>query len=566
MKPWHQRDPARYEAERGCWGRLGFTEGLDHGLVTFTGSLKVRGGGRGVPQHGDFELRVTYPAGFPYRPPEVEFLNPAIRGSRHQSPSGAPCLFEPRAWTQHATATQFTAKLRSWLMAHLTGSFARELALYELPDYFDYSPLTVLAGDQTMQRFRHAARGRFSVLVTPGRQLAVLKTIDKKEASPEVVEALFTEPGVEHKRRNGRWFRLKRQPPALRDTRELATLLRREGHDFVDHRKPTAHGLIGLIFTDEVLDEERLLLLDFAAPRDSRPKATGGWPLRAPWVGLTAHEDLFKRLQGVRDREQSRELRQANALMLGAGAIGSTTALALAREGIGGFIVADHDTLRPGNVMRHACDLSNVGQSKAAAVAQSIKQVNPDAQAWTITSDLTDPQRLSELFAGDDFEEPPKPDLVISAIGDDVPETLVCEVAAQHDVPVLFVRTLHNGDLFRLALFRPGRGDACIDCMALHAEDEHPGFIQPPEEPLPSVYDAGCATAAEPGAGLASQTAGVFAAKRALRLLVDETVPDTNQWVWVDRALPAATDVRLHWADTMHGTQLPTHPECLVCT
>ena len=63
----------------------------------------------------------------------------------------------------------------------------------------------------------------------------------------------------------------------------------------------------------------------------------------------------------------SLELEDMRVVCFGLGAIGSPMALALAREGVGKFTLCDPDTLRPGNIIRHALDLLSVGQFKAEA-------------------------------------------------------------------------------------------------------------------------------------------------------------------------------------------------------
>jgi len=226
-------------------------------------------------------------------------------------------------------------------------------------------------------------------------------------------------------------------------------------------------------------------------------------------------------------------------------------------------VLCDPDRLRPGNVMRHALDLFAVGELKSEATEVALGRVNPYAGTWSETQNLSDPGVLANLMASDSPVH--GADIVVSAIGDDAVEGLVSEVAVETvSAPVLFVRTLHDGDLVRLMLLRPGQDDACLECLRLHAEDGHPDFIDSPDSELQPVFDAGCATAAQPGAGVASRQAAVFAAKRSLDVLLDVD-GDMNHWLWVDRAIPTAPDARLHKAETMYAAHLPPHPACPFC-
>lgn len=562
MKPWHERDADRYEAERRFWLRNGFDEESAAEKVSFVGSVEVRSGGRDrKPERRHFKVRVTYPDGFPYLPPNVEFIDPRIRRARHQSPGGAPCLFPPRAWTQFVPASEVHNALRRWLNSWMTGSFPRELALYELPEYFGWSALSVLTPPGVFDVFSGKRRGTFGVLCADGRDLAVLKSVDGTAVARDLLEGLRIGSEVKQTTRNGKWFRLTEQPEFIRHTSELAQVLRRNGHQGCDAgRSPTEHGLVGLVFTDDVLGDERLLLLDYSAPgRKARPTPQG-WPVRAPQTYIVSREELFRRLEGVRDADA---LDERNVIILGTGAIGSSLAFDLMREGVGGLVLCDPDRLRPGNVMRHALDLFAVGELKSEATEVALGRVNPYAETWSETQNLSDPGVLANLMASDSPVH--GADIVVSAIGDDAVEGLVSEVAVETvSAPVLFVRTLHDGDLVRLMLLRPGQDDACLECLRLHAEDGHPDFIDSPDSELQPVFDAGCATAAQPGAGVASRQAAVFAAKRSLDVLLDAD-GDMNHWLWVDRAIPTAPDARLHKAETMYAAHLPPHPACPFC-
>ena len=60
---------------------------------------------------------------------------------------------------------------------------------------------------------------------------------------------------------------------------------------------------------------------------------------------MISHEELYRRLEGVRDPDA---LKESIVVVLGAGAIGSSLTLDLVREGVGGVVVCDPDSLRPG--------------------------------------------------------------------------------------------------------------------------------------------------------------------------------------------------------------------------
>jgi len=103
-----------------------------------------------------------------------------------------------------------------------------------------------------------------------------------------------------------------------------------------------------------------------------------GWPVRAPQIYTVSHDELFRRLEGVRDVAHA--LKEKHVVCFGLGAIGSSLAIALTREGVGSFALCDPDTLRPGKVIRPALDLLSVGQCKAEAVESALGRINPSVR------------------------------------------------------------------------------------------------------------------------------------------------------------------------------------------
>jgi molybdopterin/thiamine biosynthesis adenylyltransferase len=240
----------------------------------------------------------------------------------------------------------------------------------------------------------------------------------------------------------------------------------------------------------------------------------------------------------------------------GLGAIGSPLALALAREGVGDFMLCDPDTLRLGNIIRHALDLSSVGQYKAEAVESALARINPVVATDSETESLTNPDMIAARLRN--------ADLAVLAIGDDPLEEFIAEVLAtsEHPAPLVLVRTLHAGSAFRIALVRPGL-DACLRCLVDYQTEQHPDWISVPRSELADVYDAGCAAPARPGAGLTGQQAASFAAARALEVL-EGRAGESNHWLWVERPIPDA-DARLQTPMRLHQAQFKPRHGCPVC-
>src|SRR2546428_11347809 len=80
-----------------------------------------------------------------------------------------------------------------------------------------------------------------------------------------------------------------------------------------------------------------------------------------------------------RNPKEREMLRKKHLVIVGVGSVGSAIALMAARAGVGKFTLIDPDALTPENVCRHFCDLSQIGRSKAYALSELIRRINPQA-------------------------------------------------------------------------------------------------------------------------------------------------------------------------------------------
>ena len=556
MKAWQERFPDIYTEDRDYWLSKGFQETpLADGIIAFTGTVTVRMKGESALEHHPFKLRVKYPPGYPYVAPSVEFLDPKIKRARHQGTDGSPCLFPPSAWTRTFPASEIYAATERWLAYHLAGHFPRELAIYELPEYFAWTPFSVLAPPSMLDAMAGLERGSFTVDELVGQDLGVVRSIDEQQIGQELEDAIAPRRTRKRERLVSRWYRLAEEPPAMQYTVELERILKRSGHHAsFTARRPRAKELIALVFPDSALGEERILLLDIGvASQKATPEVGKGWPIRAPQLYPVSHEELYRRLEGVRDLAR---LEEKHVACFGLGAIGSPLALALTREGVGSFGLYDPDILRPGNVVRHALDLLSVGQPKAEALESALARINPSVRTLPDVEHLSHPDVIAAKIT--------RADLVVAAIGNDLTEELLGEIitASEGPPPMLLVRTLHAGAVFRVALMRAGQ-DACVTCLASYRAEGHPDWIEVPADDLPDIYDTGCATAARPGAGLVSQHAAIFTAARALEIFEDRQ-PADNHWLWVERPIPAS-DPRLQTPMTLHRARFQPRAGCSIC-
>jgi molybdopterin/thiamine biosynthesis adenylyltransferase len=95
--------------------------------------------------------------------------------------------------------------------------------------------------------------------------------------------------------------------------------------------------------------------------------------------------------------EGQQRLLAADALVIGAGGLGSPVALYLGTAGVGRITIVDHDTVDVTNLQRQiAHNLARVGQPKAGSAAQTIHAINPEVQV-TALQERADAARLDAL-------------------------------------------------------------------------------------------------------------------------------------------------------------------------
>lgn len=116
------------------------------------------------------------------------------------------------------------------------------------------------------------------------------------------------------------------------------------------------------------------------------------------------YEQLFERNYGVFSPEEQRRIRDARVVIIGCGGIGGVLASALARSGLGHFVLYDGDTYQPSNMNRQiACFMDTLGDSKALAIREEILKINPEADVDVCPVDLRPDEIGWAIQMGDVF-------------------------------------------------------------------------------------------------------------------------------------------------------------------
>ena len=108
-------------------------------------------------------------------------------------------------------------------------------------------------------------------------------------------------------------------------------------------------------------------------------------------------DNPFIRLEMALGSEALEKLRSSHVAVFGIGGVGSYTAEALARAGVGAITLVDNDTVGISNLNRQLCALhSTLGQYKAEAMAARIRDINPECKVRAICQLYTEEDK--EIF------------------------------------------------------------------------------------------------------------------------------------------------------------------------
>jgi tRNA A37 threonylcarbamoyladenosine dehydratase len=125
-----------------------------------------------------------------------------------------------------------------------------------------------------------------------------------------------------------------------------------------------------------------------------------------------------------------KKLNNSFVAVFGLGGVGSYTAEALARSGIGKILLVDNDAVSKSNINRQLCALqSTVGKKKVDVVAERLLDINPDLIIER-SYEFVLPENISSF----DFS---RFDYVIDAIDTVSAKLAIAESAKEHGVPMI---------------------------------------------------------------------------------------------------------------------------------
>ena len=263
----------------------------------------------------------------------------------------------------------------------------------------------------------------------------------------------------------------------------------------------------------------------------------------------------WSRVEGRIGAANLRHLRQSRVGVVGLGSGGGFVALNLAMSGVGHFTLIDDDVLEPGNVVRHVCDLRAVGQPKATAVAELIRQRNPEAQIEAHIARIQERHEALDAL-----------DLLIVGVDGERTKFDVNAACLERGLVAVYAGVYERGEGGDVVVIRPQQGP-CYACWAAQLREDMA------ELPSGPALDYGLSVEeqtlrAEPGLWLdvvrVAAAQSYFALTELLHGVNNNGDLRANTLVIANRDMEIFEGVNTP-AQGVVWVEIERNPECLVC-
>jgi sulfur-carrier protein adenylyltransferase/sulfurtransferase len=226
--------------------------------------------------------------------------------------------------------------------------------------------------------------------------------------------------------------------------------------------------------------------------------------------------------------EGQQKLLDAKVLLLGAGGLGSPTALYLAAAGVGTLGIVDDDTVDLSNLQRQVIHNSDrIGVPKVDSAEETINALNPDVNVQKYAVRLG-PENIMDIL--------PDYDIVVDGLDNFPTRYLLNDASVRLQVPVVSAAIL--GFEGQLSVFKPYDGP-CYRCLFP---------VPPPAELAPSCGANGVL-------GVLPGTMGLLQATEVIKLILGEGDPLVGRLLMYDALAAKVTEVKVR-----------RDPDCPICS
>jgi molybdopterin/thiamine biosynthesis adenylyltransferase/rhodanese-related sulfurtransferase len=255
-----------------------------------------------------------------------------------------------------------------------------------------------------------------------------------------------------------------------------------------------------------------------------------GYPVEVPRVLTPEQRERYSRHMLVPEigAEGQQKLLDAKVLLLGAGGLGSPTALYLAAAGVGTIGIVDDDVVDVSNLQRQVIHTTDrIGIPKVDSAEQAMQELNPDVDVVKYQTRL-DASNIMDIISGYD---------VIVDGADNFPTRyLLNDASVRLQIPVVSASIL--GFDGQLSVFDPYEGP-CYRCL-------YP--VPPPAELAPSCGANGVL-------GVLPGTMGLLQATEVIKLITGAGEPLIGRLLLYEALGATFTELKVR-----------RDPECAICS
>jgi molybdopterin/thiamine biosynthesis adenylyltransferase/rhodanese-related sulfurtransferase len=227
-------------------------------------------------------------------------------------------------------------------------------------------------------------------------------------------------------------------------------------------------------------------------------------------------------------QEGQQKLLDAKVLLLGAGGLGSPTALYLAAAGVGTIGIVDNDVVDLSNLQRQVIHTTaRIGMPKVDSAEESMKAINPDVNVvkYEERLDASNVMRIIEGY-----------DVIVDGLDNFPTRYLLNDATVRRQIPVVSASIL--GFDGQLSVFKPYEGP-CYRCL-------YP--VPPPAELAPSCGANGVL-------GVLPGTMGLLQATEVVKLIVGAGEPLVGRLLLYEALGATFTELKVR-----------RDPECPICS
>ena len=255
-----------------------------------------------------------------------------------------------------------------------------------------------------------------------------------------------------------------------------------------------------------------------------------GYEVEVPRTFTPEQRDRYSRHLLVPEigEEGQRKLLDARVLLLGAGGLGSPTALYLAAAGVGTIGIVDNDVVDLSNLQRQVIhNTKRIGVPKVDSAEETIRALNPDVEVVKYPVRL-DSSNIMEIIEGWD--------VIVDGLDNFPTRYLLNDASVRLQIPVVSASIL--GFDGQLSVFKPYEGP-CYRCL----------FREPPPAEMAPSCGANGVLGVLPG------TMGLLQATEVIKLIVGAGRPAIGRLLLYD-ALDA----------TLMEVKIKRDPDCPICS